>query len=156
MISTELYHISKLPPETLKPTLIDFLYNNLEEYGDAKEDIGKAYDYALLNDTSCGGLIMAAYKEKEMVGAAIINRTGMEGYIPENILVYIATHKNHRGAGIGKTIMKEIIDNTKGNIALHVEKDNPAIHLYKKFGFTNKYLEMRLNKKEVTDGVRNA
>ena len=156
MIRTEIYHTTNVPPNQLKHLIIDFLFDNLEEYGDAKEDIGKAYDYALLNNDSCGGLIMTAYNDDEIIGAAIINKTGMEGYIPENILVYIATHKQHRGAGIGKRLMKEIIENAEGNIALHVEKDNPAIHLYKKFGFTNKYLEMRLNKKEATDGIRNA
>lgn len=156
MIRTEIYNTPNLPPNSLKPLVIDFLFDNLEEYGDAKEDIGKAYDYALLNNESCGGLIMAAYKDDEILGAAIVNKTGMEGYIPENILVYIATHKQHRGGGIGKILMKEIIENAEGNIALHVEKDNPAIHLYKKFGFTNKYLEMRLNKKETTNGIRNA
>ncbi len=30
-----------------------------------------------------------------------------------------------------------------GDIALHVEPDNPARFLYEKYGFTNKYLEMR-------------
>jgi ribosomal protein S18 acetylase RimI-like enzyme len=43
--------------------------------------------------------------------------------------------------------MNTIIKNTDGDIALHVEPENPALHLYKKLGFTNKYLEMRLTKK---------
>lgn len=73
----------------------------------------------------------------------------MKGYIPENILVYIATHKDLRGQGIGKQLMRETIDLAKGNIALHVEPENPAKYLYEKFGFTNKYLEMRLNKELV-------
>jgi ribosomal protein S18 acetylase RimI-like enzyme len=42
--------------------------------------------------------------------------------------------------------MKQIIDHTDGDIALHVEPENPAKFLYEKFGFTNKYLEMRLKK----------
>jgi ribosomal protein S18 acetylase RimI-like enzyme len=70
----------------------------------------------------------------------------MEGYIPENILVYIAMHKDYRGQGIGKQLMQKAIDSADGNIALHVEPENPAVHLYRKLGFTNKYLEMRLVK----------
>ena len=59
---------------------------------------------------------------------------------------YIAMHKDYRGQGIGKQLMQKAIDSADGNIALHVEPENPAVHLYKKLGFTNKYLEMRLVK----------
>jgi hypothetical protein len=36
---------------------------------------------------------------------------------------------------------------TKGDIALHVEPNNPAIFLYNKMGFENKYSEMRLQRR---------
>ena len=42
--------------------------------------------------------------------------------------------------------MQKATELTKGDIALHVEPDNPAKKLYEKLGFTNKYLEMRLSK----------
>ena len=70
----------------------------------------------------------------------------MSDYIPENILVYIATHKVHRGKSVGKQLMQEAIELTKGNIALHVEAENPARFLYEKVGFVKKYVEMRLIK----------
>ena len=47
---------------------------------------------------------------------------------------------------IGKQLMEKAISIAEGNIALHVEPDNPAKKLYEKLGFTNKYLEMRLIK----------
>ena len=71
--------------------------------------------------------------------------TGDE-YIPENILVYIAVHQSHRGKGLGKKLMEYTLENCKGDIALHVEADNPAKHLYEKFGFKIPYLEMRLKR----------
>ena len=67
----------------------------------------------------------------------------MSGYIPEHILVYITTHKDYRGQGIGTKFMEKIIDECSGDIALHVEYDNPANFLYKKVGFNSKYKEMR-------------
>lgn len=125
-----------------------FLFNHLDQFGDAKDDILKAIDYALDDTVRPGGFVLTATDEekKEIVGAVVVNRTGMEGYIPENILVYIAMHKAYRGMGIGKELMKKAIETADGNIALHVEPDNPAVHLYKKLGFTSKYLEMRLQK----------
>lgn len=121
-----------------------FLYEYLQEYGDPKEDIAKAMRFSLNeSEKETGGFVLAAYNDNEIVGATVINETGMKGYIPENILVYIATHTEHRGKGIGKSLMESAIDNCNGGIALHVEPDNPAKSLYEKLGFTNKYLEMR-------------
>ena len=71
----------------------------------------------------------------------------MKGYIPENILIYIAVSGKARGKGIGKKLMEKAIEITEGDIALHVEKDNPAHFLIEKVGFTNPYLEMRHKRK---------
>jgi ribosomal protein S18 acetylase RimI-like enzyme len=122
----------------------EFLFHHLEQYGDQKEDILKAIEYIF--EEYKGGHMLLALEGNEIVGAVVINNTNMSGYIPENILVYIAVHKNQRGKGTGKELMKQVIKLTKGSIALHVEPDNPALHLYEKVGFTNKYLEMRLEK----------
>lgn len=131
---------------TDKKEIVDFLYNHLEQFGDSKEDIEKCIDYSLQEYTSFGGFTLAYYDNSQLLGVVIINRTGMEGFIPENLLVYIATHNKHRGKGIGKKLMKEAINIAEGNIALHVEPNNPAKAIYEKLGFTNKYLEMRLIK----------
>ncbi len=124
--------------------IVNFLFEHLDQYGDAKDAIQKCIDYVFTPNK--GGLILLAIEDNEIVGATIINNTGMSGYIPENILVYIAVNKNQRGKGVGKQIMQKAIENTEGDIALHVEKDNPAKFLYEKMGFTNPYLEMRLKK----------
>ena len=123
--------------------IANFLFVHLDQYGDKKEDIMKCIDYALEVGSHPGGLILLAQEADEIMGATIINRTGMTGYIPDNLLVYIAIHKNQRGKGLGKQLIQKAFDETKGDIALHVEPDNPAKYLYEKMGFDNKYLEMR-------------
>ena len=119
-----------------------FLHTHLGEYRDDEENILKAIEYVFQENR--GGLILLGLDGAELIGAVIINKTGMSGYIPENILVYVAVHKDRRGSGVGKELMKQVIRLSEGGIALHVEPDNPAVHLYKRLGFTSKYLEMRL------------
>ena len=126
--------------------LVNFLYKHLEQYGDEKNDILKSVNYAMKEIISFGGFIIRLFDGNEIIGTVVVNQTGMGGYIPENILVYIAVHGEYRGQGIGKFLMQAAIKQAKGDIALHVEADNPAKFLYEKMGFENKYLEMRLKK----------
>jgi len=121
--------------------IADFLLKHLDQFGDKKEDILKCLDYVF--NPNRGGRVILAEENGEIAGAVVLNNTGMSGYIPENILVYIAVHRNQRGKGLGKVLMKKAIEASPGSVALHVEPDNPAVHLYKKVGFTSKYLEMR-------------
>lgn len=129
-----------------KAQIADFLFKHLDEYGDKREDIMKCLDYALSTEEGKGGFVVTAAEGEKILGAVVINNTGMGGYIPENILVYIAVHGDARGKGVGKKLMQEAIDKAHGDIALHVEPHNPAKILYEKLGFTNKYLEMRYHK----------
>ncbi len=124
--------------------IAQFLFTHLEEYGDKIADILKCIDYVMHPDK--GGNIVIGIDENKIVGIVILNNTGMKDFIPENILVYIAVDNSHRGKGYGKQLMEKAISIAEGNIALHVEPDNPAKKLYEKLGFTNKYLEMRLIK----------
>ena len=127
-----------------KNEIADFLFQHLGEYGDPKEDIMKCLDYALDQGMQAGGFVVMAREKGQLLGVLVMNRTGMSGYIPENILVYIAVDAEQRGKGIGGKLMKMAMKMAKGAIALHVEPDNPAKKLYERLGFTNKYLEMRL------------
>ena len=119
--------------------IADFLHQHLDEFGDPKEDILQCLSYVF----DRGGFIHLGIEGDEIKGAVVINETGMSGYIPENILVYIAVNADQRGKGVGTQLMKNALKLCKGNVALHVEPDNPAKKLYERLGFTNKYLEMR-------------
>ncbi len=138
-----IYTPDSKPSNEEKNKIVKFFYKHLEQFGDSAEDIIQSIDYALKENVSLGGIIITTKIENEIIGAVIINHTGMKGYIPENILVYIAVHNEHRGKKIGKFLMNKSIELTNGDIALHVESDNPAKFLYEKVGFKNKYLEMR-------------
>ncbi|WP_051203509.1 GNAT family N-acetyltransferase [Hugenholtzia roseola] len=129
--------------------IVDFLYKNLDQYGDKKEDIAKCLRYAFAPER--GGAVHVGFSESDterqvVLGVVVTNQTGMQGYIPENILVYIAINQQFRGKGFGKKMMLHALAHTEGDIALHVEKNNPARFLYEKLGFETPYLEMRLKR----------
>ena len=144
MTFTQINAKTGIPTDCSTETIVDFLFTHLEQYGDQKDAIQKCIDYVM--NPEKGGQIIIGKDDEKIVGITILNQTGMNGYIPENILVYIAVDNSVRGKGFGKKLMLKAIDSVEGDIALHVEPDNPAKKLYENLGFTNKYLEMRLTK----------
>lgn len=125
---------------------VDFLFEHLDRFGDSKEAINSCVDYAFGKNGKYGGFLLAAYYEKKLVGALIINDTGMSGYIPDHVLVYVAVDADYRGKGFGRQIVEYALNECPGDVKLHVEYDNPAKRLYERIGFTNKYAEMRYKK----------
>lgn len=131
---------------TQRDDFVDFMHEALGRFGDPKPDIQKCIDYAFSEADTAGGFVLAAYYEDKLVGGLIMNKTGMTGYIPDNILVYVAVDSSMRGKGFGGEICKKGIEIADGDVKLHVEYDNPAKRLYERLGFTNKYAEMRFKK----------
>lgn len=137
-----------IPSPPKRDALIAFLHQHLEAYGDSKDAISTCFQYVFneLPAHTTSGTVFEALQEGQTVGVCVVNETGMSAYIPEHILVYIATDAQHRGQGIGKQLLQHVLQAVTGSIALHVEADNPARKLYEKLGFTNRYLEMRFER----------
>ncbi|HRP00987.1 MAG TPA: GNAT family N-acetyltransferase [Flavobacteriales bacterium] len=135
---------TKAHPQFSNDRIAHFLEVHLDQFGDRREHILKCLAYVF--DPQRGGFVVLAVDGDAIRGAVVVNETGMGGYIPENILVYIAVDRALRGQGLGRKLMQEALTHAQGSVALHVEPDNPARKLYEALGFTNKYLEMRLHR----------
>jgi len=120
-----------------------FLYKHLERFRDDHLSIEKAIAYVTDPSPERGGFILLAKDNGELAGTLVMLRTGMSDFVPQNLLVYIAVDSAKRGKGIGGKLMAKAKELCEGDIALHVEPDNPARHLYERQGFASKYLEMR-------------
>lgn len=146
MLKFKIFNSSNPITDNERTEIIEFLHTHLDQFRDTKEAIGRAIAYALSESPGPGGFVLQGKLDDKTAGVVVINKTGMEGYIPENILVYIAVDEKFRGKGYGRELMLKAIDLAEGSMKLHVEHDNPARFLYQKLGFTNKYMEMRLIK----------
>jgi GNAT superfamily N-acetyltransferase len=126
--------------------LARFLHESLRPFEDPIGQITDGLEYALSEDPGKGGFVLLAELEKKPVGAVVMLKTGMKGYIPENVLLYVAIRPDMRGKGLGGRIIKRSLDEAEGDVKLHVEHDNPAVRLYERIGFTTKHAEMRYSK----------
>jgi [ribosomal protein S18]-alanine N-acetyltransferase len=145
------YHIIRSASECIESIrlhlIAEFLYTHLDEYRDDLDAIKLAIDHALGETGVRGGFLLVATEGDSIIGALVMNRTGMSQYIPENILVYIAVHRDYRNRGIGGEMLLRALDLAEGDIKLHVEYTNPAKRAYERIGFTTKYAEMRYYKR---------
>ncbi len=122
--------------------LVKFLFQSLEQYKDPERDIRACLDY-ILHPEKGGYVFTATDSQSNLKGVVFLANTHMGLFVPEYLLVYIATDPQCRGKGVGKNLMQLVTSTVNAPVALHVEHDNPAKKLYEKVGFTNKYTEMR-------------
>jgi ribosomal protein S18 acetylase RimI-like enzyme len=133
-------------PNIDNDTIINFLYKHLDQFGDSPKAIRECLNYALSEQQGQGGFVVIGKIEDQLAGIVIMIETGMTDYIPEYFLVYVAVNSKLRGQGIGGKLIDESLAKADGDVALHVEYDNPAKRLYERLGFTSKYAEMRYKK----------
>jgi len=123
--------------------LADFLHTNMVPYEDKREDILRGLRYALGLDGAPGGFILLGHAAARLACCGVVLSTGMRGFVPENLILFVCVHGELRRRGIGAALFERMVNACEGSVKLHVEPDNPARHLYERAGFQTKYVEMR-------------
>lgn len=136
-------HEADLPDWAPRAALAQFFHETMEPYNDSLEDVQKALDYLFSDEKGEGGYLILAQHEGKLAGALAMLNTGMDGYVPSWILLFVTVDPSMRGKGLGGKIIDFALNEADGPVKLHVEYDNPAKRLYERIGFTSKYAEMR-------------
>jgi len=134
---------SEFPGWLPRQTIVDFFHNTMKPYEDKPADIEAALDYAFSDSEYAGGFLMVTHRGEHLAGALLMLNSGMGGYIPENILLFVTVNPEMRGQGIGAQLIKRCIAECEGDVKLHVDFDNPAKRLYERLDFKHCYAEMR-------------
>lgn len=126
--------------------ITNFIYKHSGEFGDSKTAIRKSIMYAAKELPGLGGYVFVMEDGNEILGAVVVNRTGMNEYLSENIMVYVVVKESYRKKGIAKKIIEHTIKYCKGEIAVHININNPVVKLFEKQGFKSRNIEMRLER----------
>ncbi|MCO5260521.1 MAG: GNAT family N-acetyltransferase [Crocinitomicaceae bacterium] len=131
-----LYNTINRPTELEKHRMIKFLRENLSlSASKDEESIRKALEYALKERMSFGGFIIVQKLFNEIIGITVVNHTGMEGYMPENILVYIAVSDEYKKKGIGKLMIRQVLNYAKGEIVVLLRDNTHLVPIFENLGF---------------------
>ena len=134
----------ELPAWITRDKIIEYFHETMKPYEDRPEDVGRALDYAFSPER--GGFLMLCRTDGKWAGQLLMLDTGMGGYIPEHILLFVTVNPELRGQGVGRALIEHCIGICPGDVKLHVEYENPAKRLYERIGFTSDYAEMRYAK----------
>lgn len=126
--------------------LAEMLHYQMAPYNDELADVYRGLDYALSDEPGKGGFVILARVDGKLAGAVVMLHTGMSGFVPENLLLFVVVNPALRGRGVGGQIIERALSECRGDVKLHVEPDNPARRLYERLGFDSKYVEMRYRK----------
>lgn len=126
--------------------IVNFIFNNQVGSRDTKINIYRSVEYALSPYKYQGGFVLLAEKNKSILGSVVVNRTNMEGYVPKNLMVYLAADPDSAIPDFEKILLSKVIQLTSSELACHITVDNPAMKIFEDVGFKKKFFEMRLKR----------
>ncbi|MEX1025771.1 MAG: GNAT family N-acetyltransferase [Planctomycetota bacterium] len=135
-----------LPDWASRAELARFFHETMAPWGDRLHDVDGALDYLFSTEPGKGGFLELLGVDGRLGGALAMLETGMGGYVPAHILLFVSIDPSLRGKGLGGQLVQRGLDRCPGDVKLHVEYENPAKRLYERMGFTSKYAEMRYTK----------
>ena len=126
----------------------NFLFDHQEGKKATKKAIRKAIQYSTKDIPGLGGYVFSMEQKEDILGLAVVNKTGMGDYIPENFLVFFVVHRNHRDKGIEQKLLEYTLQYCKGDVAIHITGENqcPNKEFFEAYGFSETHTEMRLNR----------
>jgi GNAT superfamily N-acetyltransferase len=127
-----------------RASVTSFIHQQLKPYEDTLADIDASFEYVFSSEKRAGGFVLLTGLEDKLVGALVVLNTGMGGYVPENLFLFLVVDAEHRNAGLGEALVQRALAECSGSIKLHCDLDNRARRFFERIGFVHRYNEMRL------------
>ena len=104
-----------------KIALVNFIFDYQENAALNRALITHLIDYALKEISSFGGFVVTEEMDNELLGVMVVNNTGMEGYMPNNLIVASAFLPITGKEGSRKRILQKIMYTTRGDVTLLIK-----------------------------------
>jgi hypothetical protein len=145
-MSNETFYYNAYSGMPLRDRIAVVQFLEQHEKTENKENICEALDYALKVKPSFGGFVLVAKEQGKIQGVIVSNCTGMTGYTASHLFVFATyNHKSEGDHSIMLGLMREAIRYAKGQVAMHIPPDHPALNLFQQLGFKSELLALRLD-----------
>lgn len=126
-----------------KTRLVDFLQSNLENGHFTPAEIMETLECAVKERPSFGGFVLALLENERLLGAIVVNRTGMEAVDTQHRLSLLGVARSHRHNGVAKKLIAQAMIQTGNGLALQLEPSDGEMAYFEELGFEKKYVVMR-------------
>jgi [ribosomal protein S18]-alanine N-acetyltransferase len=100
------------------------------------EPVVAAIDAALKHTPSFGGFLISIYQNNRIVGAAIINYTGMAPFFAASVISFLSVLENSDNeAEILEKLINEIKTQADGKISIILKQTHPYYKVFKNYSF---------------------
>lgn len=147
-LELELFTPFDKPTFSTTNQIVGFIYEHTTENARRdKDNIKKSMEYALKERMSLGGFVVIVRKGYQIVGVSVLNKTGLDGIMPDYILSHLAINSEF---GLESTteqlLLKKTLELCNGNVAFLVQANNPMVEACIEKGFEYKRLELVFSK----------
>ncbi|MCB0663828.1 MAG: hypothetical protein KDC24_13865 [Saprospiraceae bacterium] len=122
--------------------VIKFLEQHI---GVSKAKIQMAVEYAIKDCPSFGGLILVVTQAEEPVAVAIIHKAGANGHQAKHTLAYYAISEKFQTEEFVSDFFDKLINLSNGDLAMHLDANDPVLGVFQKMGFQQHRVEYRFN-----------
>lgn len=127
-----------------RAAIVKFLYTHARDI--PAHTAREAVDCVLKHTPSFGGFILADWHERQLRAVVMVNRTGMSGFGPENLITFAVVRKEEEfPLPILEQLIREAMNLADGEIAFHLPKRHPAIKVFQELGFQQDFVELRFS-----------
>lgn len=117
--------------------------------------IQEALDYALKNKPSFGGFVLTYSINTRIIAGVVVNKTGMQGFKSENLLVLAAIHEDYKTqTNFLEELIDKAVDYADGDIAIYAKPNHPALMMAKRMGFKEQFVELKFQKTAMAAKIR--
>lgn len=131
--------------------IIKFLESNSNQ---SKAELHQSVDYAVKDCPSFGGYILSVNNEKEPIGVAVINKTGIPSAACKNLLVQFAIAKPFQTTEFISDFFKRLIELTNKDLSLQLDASDPNAQLLESIGFRARKVEYRFEESIVIENEK--
>lgn len=126
--------------------IIHFIEDHSDEDDLSIDEIGAAIEYALSTKAGGSGFLLVGTRKKRIAGLIVMIQTKTQGFLPENVIMYLSFNSATQQAGLITRLINEAVQSVQGDVTVRITNSEDTRKIYIQAGFVLTKMEVLLKK----------